>query len=112
MEDFEVTSLMEPALNVDFAAWYLASLLERFEGRLPLAIAAYNGGPHNVRVWMRAYSEDMPMDAFLERIPFEQTHRYVRRVLTHYAAYRAQEELPMTLLHTRLPRHAPDPIGF
>jgi soluble lytic murein transglycosylase-like protein len=111
--DFTTDQLLDPAVNIEFAAWYLASLIERFDGRLPLAIASYNGGPHNVRRWMHNHADDMPLDAFLERIPFSQTHRYVRRVLTHYAAYRAQQGLPMPDLHVALPAlDAPDPIGF
>jgi soluble lytic murein transglycosylase len=109
---FEVTDLLDPELNLEFSAWYLASLLERFDGNLPLAIASYNGGPHNVRLWMRASNPEMPLDAFLERIPFSQTHRYVRRVLTHYAAYRAQKDLPMTRLDESLPRQRPDRMAF
>jgi soluble lytic murein transglycosylase len=111
-EDFTVDQLLEPEVNVEFAAWYLASLIRRFDGRLPLAIASYNGGPHNVRRWMRDHAESMPLDAFLERIPFDQTHRYVRRVLTHYAAYRAQRGRPVPSLHVALPNAAPDPLAF
>ncbi|MGE0787774.1 MAG: transglycosylase SLT domain-containing protein [Sandaracinaceae bacterium] len=111
-DDFTVDQLLEPEVNIEFAAWYLSSLIERFDGRLPLAIASYNGGPHNVRRWMRDYSPDMPVDAFLERIPFDQTHRYVRRVLTHYEAYRtAQHELPQTLALS-LPGETTDTIAF
>jgi soluble lytic murein transglycosylase len=112
VENFQVTDLLDPGTNVEFAAWYLASLLRRFDGRLPLAIASYNGGPHNVRLWMRANHPNMPLDAFLERIPFTQTHRYVRRVLTHYAAYRAQQQLPMTRLSVELPQARPDLMAF
>jgi hypothetical protein len=85
VEDFDVLDLLDPRTNLEFAAWYLGSLIKRFDGRLPLAIASYNGGPHNVRLWMSGYPKQMPLDAFLERIPFDQTHRYVRRVRTHYA---------------------------
>ena len=102
-DDFTTADLLSPETNIDFAAWYLASLIQRFDGRLPLAIASYNGGPHNVRRWLRDHGENMPLDAFLERIPFSQTHRYVRRVLTHYAAYREQQGLPMERLSTTLP---------
>jgi soluble lytic murein transglycosylase len=112
VERFETSDLLDPETNVEFAAWYLGSLLSRFDGALPLAIAAYNGGPHNVRVWMRQNNPNMPLDAFLERIPFEQTHRYVRRVLTHYAAYRAQQKLPMTRLDITLPQARPDTVAF
>ncbi|MDD9932638.1 MAG: lytic transglycosylase domain-containing protein [Myxococcales bacterium] len=112
VEGFETTDLLDPETNLEFSAWYLASLLKRFDGRLPLAIASYNGGPHNVRLWMRANHPDMPLDAFLERIPFSQTHRYVRRVLTHYAAYRAQRDLPMTRLSVDLPEPQVDSMAF
>jgi tetratricopeptide (TPR) repeat protein len=110
--DFDASELLDPQLNLDFSAWYFASLLQRFEGRLPLAIASYNGGPHNVRLWMRANPPKMPLDAFLERIPFSQTHEYVRRVLTYYAQYRAQQNLPMTRLSVDLPQLRPDTLAF
>ena len=110
--DYTTADLLDPETNLNFAAWYLRSLIDRFDGRLPLAIASYNGGPHNVRRWMRDQSTDIPLDAFLEHIPFEQTHRYVRRVLTHYRAYRAQQELPMIPLSTELPSARVDSVAF
>jgi soluble lytic murein transglycosylase len=112
VEDFDTIDLLNPRTNLEFAAWYLSSLIKRFDGRLPLAIASYNGGPHNVRVWMSGYPPTMPLDAFLERIPFEETHRYVRRVLTHYAAYRAQQNLPMAKLSVELPKIERDEVAF
>ncbi|MEM7606832.1 MAG: lytic transglycosylase domain-containing protein, partial [Myxococcota bacterium] len=110
--DFVTSDLLEPETNLDFAAWYLASLIERFDGHVPLAIASYNGGPHNVRRWLADHPRDLPLDAFLEHIPFEQTHRYVRRVLGHYEAYRAKDGLSMVRLATQLPTLGADPIGF
>jgi soluble lytic murein transglycosylase len=112
VNDFDASELLDPQLNLDFSAWYLASLLRRFDGRLPLAIASYNGGPHNVRLWMRNNPPQMPLDVFLERIPFSQTHEYVRRVLTYYAQYRAQQNLPMTRLSVELPQLRPDTLAF
>ncbi|MCG8554444.1 MAG: transglycosylase SLT domain-containing protein [Proteobacteria bacterium] len=109
-ENFKTTDLLDPDTNLEFAAWYLASLLTRFDSSLPLAVAAYNGGPHNVRTWLREHGDRMPLDVFLEHIPFSQTHRYVRRVLTHYAAYRAQQGLPMTPIETQLPPLQPDTV--
>jgi len=111
-DEFTTEDLLKAEVNIEFAAWYLASLIERFDGRLPLAIASYNGGPHNVRRWIAGRSELMPLDAMLELIPFGQTHRYVRRVLTHYEAYRAQQSLPMTELSTELPVVGIDRLAF
>lgn len=110
--DYRGDDLLDPETNLRFAAWYLRSLIDRFDGHLPLAIASYNGGPHNVRLWMRGLPRDMPLDAFLEHIPFEQTHRYVRRVLTHYEAYRAQQGLEMIDLSPELPTARVDSVGF
>ena len=110
--DFNPRELLEPSTNIEFAAWYLASLISRFDGRIPLAVAAYNGGPHNVRLWMKAHPNEMPLDAFLERIPFRETNRYVRRVLSHYSAYRAQQNLAMLNLADTLPRQRPDAVAF
>ncbi len=61
----------EPAINVEIGARYLSSLLERFDGDLGLALAAYNAGPGNVIRF-----DGMP--------PFRETQRYVRRVLSRY----------------------------
>jgi soluble lytic murein transglycosylase len=111
-DGFTPADLLDPETNLEFGAWYLASLIRRFDGHLPLAVAAYNGGPHNVRRWMQESSADTPLDVLLERIPFSQTHRYVRKVLVHYRAYRAQLDLPMPQLSTALPEPRVDPLAF
>jgi soluble lytic murein transglycosylase len=111
-DDFTPSDLLDPRLNLEFAAWYLSSLIHRFDGRLPLAVAAYNGGPHNVRRWMQESAKGTPLDVLLERIPFTQTHRYVRKVLVHYEAYRQQSELPMQQLSVQLPPQRVDPLAF
>ncbi|MCZ6806015.1 MAG: lytic transglycosylase domain-containing protein [Deltaproteobacteria bacterium] len=111
-EDFSPADLLDPQTNLEFAAWYLTSLIHRFDGRLPLAIAAYNAGPHNVRRWMQECAEGASVDVLLERIPFTQTHRYVRRVLVHYEAYREQQELPAPRLSVQLPAQRVDPLSF
>lgn len=111
-DDFSPADLLDPKTNLEFAAWYLTSLIRRFDGRLPLAIAAYNGGPHNVRRWMQQSPDGTSVDVLLERIPFTQTHRYVRKVLVHYEAYRKQQSLPAPRLSTKLPQQRVDPLAF
>jgi soluble lytic murein transglycosylase len=110
--DATSTDLLDPRVNLEFSAWYLSSLLERMDGRLPLAIASYNGGPHNVRKWIRSYGEQMPLDAFLERIPFAETKRYVRRVLGYYAGYKAARGEKVDLIALTLPSDRPGGVGF
>jgi soluble lytic murein transglycosylase len=106
------TDLLDPQTNLEYAAWYLSSLLARMNGRLPLAIASYNGGPHNVRRWIRNYGEHVPLDAFLERIPFSETKRYVRRVLGYYGQYKAERGQRIGLMAVALPADNPNGVSF
>ncbi len=76
-----------PDGEIAAAAWYLRALLDRF-GSEALAVAAYDGGPPAVERWRRSFG-DRPLDEFVERIPFRETRRYVKRVLANHAAYRA-----------------------
>lgn len=111
-EDSTTTDLLDARTNLEYSAWYLASLIERMDGRLPLAIASYNGGPHNVRRWIRTYGAHVPLDAFLERIPFTETKRYVRRVLGYYARYKAQRGDKIDLLSVTLPPEVASDVAF
>lgn len=77
--------LYSPGINVRYAAWYLARLLERF-GHPALAAAAYNGGPNAVARWVQ-HSGDVPLDLFVERIPYKETRRYVKKVLADAHLY-------------------------
>ncbi len=79
--------LLEPSSNIDFGAWYLRSLLTRFNGCSPMAVAAYNAGPQAVSSWYAAQDDDIPVDDFVEMIPIDETRTYVRRVLGFYSLY-------------------------
>jgi hypothetical protein len=75
--------------NIDFGVWYLRELLTKFHDQLPLAIAAYNGGPHNVAAWLdKVGAKSRSMDEFLEDIPFRETRFYVRKVISALGIYR------------------------
>ncbi|RJO63740.1 MAG: hypothetical protein C4523_19555 [Myxococcales bacterium] len=84
---FNRSQLFDPAVNIRYGTWYLAELLKKFHGQWPLAIASYNGGPHNVAVWMKR-NPDLEWDEFLECLEFAQTRDYVKLVLKNVAAYR------------------------
>lgn len=82
----DAAALDDPARNADLAAQYLASLLARFDGRLVLAIAAYNAGPEAAERW-RARRPDGPGDEVVESITYRETREYVKAVLRNYRAY-------------------------
>ena len=79
--------LYDPEINVRLGLEYLKTLLERYDGRLYLALAAYNAGPHRVDQWLR----DFPLadeEEFIEMIPFSETRNYVKNILRNYFFYR------------------------
>jgi soluble lytic murein transglycosylase len=73
--------LMVPSINVTLGAAELRSLVETFDGQLPVALAGYNAGPNAARRWL----PDRPLDAdvWIENIPYNETRSYVQRVLWH-----------------------------
>ncbi|MBI3398104.1 MAG: transglycosylase SLT domain-containing protein [Deltaproteobacteria bacterium] len=85
---FTEDDLFEPAINIHFGAWYIKTLITRFNGNLPLAIAAYNAGPNAVDEWMKKW-KGTDMDEFIENIPYQETRKYVEKVLGYYEAYKA-----------------------
>ncbi len=79
--------LYDPEINIRLGLEYLKTLLDRYDGRLYLALAAYNAGPHRVDQWL----EDFPLadeEEFIEMIPFSETRNYVKNILRNYFFYR------------------------
>jgi soluble lytic murein transglycosylase len=91
--------------SVRLGAAYLRKLLDTFQGNVPLALAAYNAGPHAVSRWL-AGGEGLPLDLFVARIPYHETRGYVTRVLSNVARYAYLEggEAAVQALSLDLPR--------
>ncbi len=79
--------LEDPAINLRYGIYYLSKLLDRFDGVFPLAVASYNGGPHNVSRWYERHQGNIDLDAYVEQIEYDETRDYVKRVSGHYARY-------------------------
>lgn len=84
--DFDEDRLHSPAFSIALGALYLKRVLGRFDDNPLYAAAAYNAGPGNVRRWLRRDGR-VPPDEFVERIPFGETQRYVKRVFLSYMVY-------------------------
>jgi soluble lytic murein transglycosylase-like protein len=81
----------DPQQNISGGVKYLRYLLDRFDGNVPLALAAYNAGESRV-------SRE-------SRIPrISETREYVRRVLRYYKDYRQQDLRNLAAIdtHSRL----------
>jgi soluble lytic murein transglycosylase-like protein len=72
-----VSNSYDPAQNVWGGTRYIKGLLDRFDGNVKLAVAAYNAGPGAVEKY-----SGVP--------PYAETQNYVQNVLSSYEKYRGQ----------------------
>jgi soluble lytic murein transglycosylase len=79
-------SLDDPAVNLALGSAYLGVLMKEF-GEPRLAVAAYNAGPTRVREWWKGRSTE-DLEAWVELIPYDETRRFVRRVMLAWEEYR------------------------
>jgi peptidoglycan lytic transglycosylase len=79
-------ALHKPEVSIAIGARFLGSLRASFPEDKALAIAAYNGGAGAVRRWLTERGAD-EFDLFVERIPYDETRNYLKRVLASEAAY-------------------------
>ncbi len=81
-----LATLTNPESNIRLGTSYLGQMAERYSGNRVLATAAYNAGPHRVDKWL---PESGSLDArvWIENIPFNETRKYVKRVLSAQAIF-------------------------
>ena len=82
-DDYDV---LDPKTNIAMGSHYLASLIGRTpDNSVLLAMLAYNAGLTNVRKWKNANS--LPMDFYVETLPFPETRGYGRKMVGAAAMY-------------------------
>jgi soluble lytic murein transglycosylase-like protein len=77
-----IRDAFNPAMNIDGGVRYFKSLLDRFDGNIELALAAYNAGSRYV-------------DKYGGVPPFRATQIYIRKVLRYQQLY--DEEMALNL---------------
>ena len=80
--------LYKPEINVRFGCVYFRTLIDRYNGKVHMALAAYNAGEHRVDRWKQQFWYAETDDEFIEMIPFTETRNYVKNILRNYFYYR------------------------
>jgi soluble lytic murein transglycosylase len=78
---FHVSDLSDPEINIRYGTYLLKELLDRYEGDVVAALAAYNAGPGNADKWGGAGLK-------IDEIPYPETRAYVELVLERQKEYR------------------------
>jgi soluble lytic murein transglycosylase len=77
---FELRDLANPQINISYGSWYLRYLLDRYDGNVVAAVAAYNAGHERVDDWG---GKALTLDG----IRFAETEDYARDVLDKRGEY-------------------------
>ena len=95
----EPPRLSDPGVSVSLAAQYLGLLRDRLGGDAA-ALAGYNAGPAPAAAWALARA-GLPLDEWVESIPYRETRAYVKGVLSSREVYRRLRGLPAVALARR-----------
>lgn len=86
--------LTDSSYNTMIASAYVADRMAEWSGSYVLALSSYNAGPGRTKQWIAEFGDPRrpgvdPVD-WIERIPIEETRRYVAKVLSNIQIYRAR----------------------
>jgi len=84
---YQSSDLYDVEDNVMLGSAYYRQLLDRFDGNRIFALAAYNAGPHRVDRWRNKAGHQVPVDIWVESIPYRETRKYVQAVLAYNVVF-------------------------
>jgi soluble lytic murein transglycosylase len=80
------SALFNPERNVEIGTQYMRYLMNKMNNNPILATASYNAGWRKVKRWLPE-KENIPLDLWIETIPYKETRNYVKAVLAYQQIY-------------------------
>lgn len=94
--------MFDAGRNIPMGTHYLAKMLNKFKGHVPLALAAYNAGPGRLDRWLNVRSSLRGLETtrtsapefeiWIDELPYSETSSYVKSILRNLLLYRVIEE--------------------
>lgn len=81
--------LYNAQFNVEMGTKYMRYLMDKMDNNPVLVTASYNAGWRRVRGWVPK-GDSLPLDVWVETIPFKETRNYVKAVLAYKQIYLQQ----------------------
>jgi len=85
-EKIQRNSLFNPNRNVELGTQYMRYLMDKMDNNPILATASYNAGWRRVKQWLPEKG-NVPLDLWIETIPYKETRNYVKAVLAYQQIY-------------------------
>jgi soluble lytic murein transglycosylase len=79
-------TLFNPNRNVELGTQYMRYLMDKMDNNPILVTASYNAGWRRVKQWLPE-KDNVPLDLWIETIPFKETRNYVKAVLAYQQIY-------------------------
>ena len=79
-------TLFNPNKNVELGTQYMRYLMDKMDNNPILVTASYNAGWRRVKQW-QPEKDNMPLDLWIETIPYKETRNYVKAVLAYQQIY-------------------------
>ena len=85
---FKTSELLDPSINLRMGTQDLRKSIDRYNGQVEYALAAYNAGDSPVHQWMST-NNYKDIAEWVESIPYTETRDYVEGIIRNRELYRA-----------------------
>ena len=94
--------LVTASVNIRLGVAYFKQLLDSMNGNPVFALAGYNAGPRNSKLWQNSSRVSDPA-IWVETIPFTETRNYLKKILFNFVIYESIHSSSYVRLRYYLP---------